>query len=121
MIVKVFKEADEMIENDGKVVYVCSPYAGNIKHNTENARMYSRFVVESGHIPLAVHLLFPQFVSEKDERELAIQMGLDLLSRADEMWVFGSNISEGMSKEIVCAVARDIKVRFFTEDLQEVE
>ena len=41
------------------IIYVCSPYAGDIESNVQAARRYSRFAVESGYIPIAPHLLFP--------------------------------------------------------------
>ena len=44
------------------IVYICSPYAGDVSKNVENARQYSRFAVDKGYIPVAPHLLFPQFL-----------------------------------------------------------
>ena len=46
------------------IVYICSPYAGDVATNVENARRYSRFAVDMGYIPIAPHLLFPQFLNE---------------------------------------------------------
>ena len=51
------------------LVYICSPYAGDIEKNTENARRYSRFAADRNGIPIAPHLLFPQFMDEETERE----------------------------------------------------
>lgn len=39
------------------LVYICSPYAGDIKTNTANAKEYCLFAVHSHAIPLAPHLL----------------------------------------------------------------
>ncbi len=33
------------------IVYICSPYAGDVENNTAAARRYSRFAVEAGYIP----------------------------------------------------------------------
>ena len=33
------------------IVYICSPYAGDVEVNVENARKYSRFAVDMGYIP----------------------------------------------------------------------
>lgn len=41
------------------LVYICSPYAGDIENNTAKAKKYSRFAVESRAIPFAPHLLMP--------------------------------------------------------------
>ena len=32
------------------IVYICSPYAGDVEANVENARRYSRFAVDAGYI-----------------------------------------------------------------------
>ena len=50
------------------LVYICSPYSGDTEENTEKARRYSRFAADAGTIPIAPHLLFPQFLSEETER-----------------------------------------------------
>ena len=48
------------------IVYICSPYAGDIDANVDAARRYSRFAVEQGYIPIAPHLLFPQFLNRTE-------------------------------------------------------
>lgn len=64
------------------IVYICSPYAGDVENNTAAARRYSRFAVEAGYIPIAPHLLFPQFLDDKKpkERELGLFFGNAILS-----------------------------------------
>lgn len=98
------------------LVYVCSPFAGDVDRNIQNARRYCRFVVDSGGIPLASHLLLPQFMSEETERELALFMGMILMDRCEEVWVFGRLISAGMQKEITRAEKRGMKIRYFMEE-----
>ena len=44
------------------VVYICSPYAGDVERNVLRARRYCRYAADQGFIPLAPHLLFPQFL-----------------------------------------------------------
>ena len=104
------------------LVYVCSPLSGDVERNTEKARRYCRFAVESGYIPLAPHLLFPQFISDTNpaERNLALYMDIVLLSKCDEMWVFGDTISKGMSIEIARAKRKCQRIRLFSEDCKEV-
>ena len=75
------------------VVYICSPYSGNIRLNTANARRYCRYAVDKGCIPLAPHLLFPQFMNEENERETAMFMNYVLLTKCRELWVFGRTIT----------------------------
>lgn len=103
------------------LVYICSPYAGDVETNAENARRYSRFAVESMAIPFAPHLLMPQYMDEGMERELALRMGVIFLSKCEQVWVFGGRISEGMAYEIKKVVNMGKKVRYFTADCREVE
>ena len=103
------------------IVYICSPYAGEVAANVENARRYSRFAVDAGYIPIAPHLLFPQFLSEETERELAIFMDLVLLGKCEQLWVFGGEVSDGMRREICRAKQKNMMIRYFTEDMEETE
>ena len=102
------------------VVYVCSPYSGDTDVNILNARRYCRFAVDSGYIPIAPHLLFPQFMREDDERDLALFMDIVLLTKCAELWAFGDTITKGMELEITRARRRDQPIRYFTNDCQEV-
>lgn len=88
-----------------KKVFISSPFRGNVESNTEKACAYSRAAYEEGCIPIAPHLLFPQFLNEKEEKERAagIAMGLELMLDCDEVWVFGT-ATEGMEQEIRFAV-----------------
>ena len=64
-------------------------------------------------LPVAPHLLFPQFLNEgiEAERQAGLAMGLELLLCCDEVWVFGET-TEGMASEIAFAVEQGIGVRF---------
>ena len=104
------------------VVYICSPFSGDTEKNTENAKRYSRYAVDAGYIPIAPHLLFPQFMSDDnpDDRDLAIFMDIVLLTKCAELWVFGDIVSKGMSIEIAKAKQKNKPIRYFTEECQEV-
>ena len=103
------------------LVYICSPYAGDIERNVNMARIYSRFAVRNTCIPLAPHLLFPQFMDDgiPAERELALFMEWCCFTKCEQVWVFGSVISAGMRAEIEKAEKKNILVRYFTEELEE--
>ena len=103
------------------LVYVCSPYSGDSEANTEKARRYCRFAVDSGAIPVAPHLFLPQFMSEKTERELAMFMNMVFLGRCEELWVFGDRVTEGMAAEIEKAKKRQMTIRYFTEECKETK
>ena len=104
------------------VVYVCSQFSGDPFGNAEKARRYCRFAVDSGFVPFAPHLLFPQFMNDavSEERELALFMGIVMLTKCAELWVFGDRITKGMSQEIRKAESRNMIVRYFTTDCEEV-
>lgn len=104
------------------MIYVCSPYSGNVEANCKSARRYSRFAVAMGYIPITPHLLFTQFLddSNDEERELGLFFGNVLMSKCSELWVFGSTISSGMSSEIERAKRKKYTIRYFTDDCEEV-
>ena len=103
------------------MVYICSPYAGDIEKNTYRARAFSRFAVEKKYIPIAPHLLCPQYLNEETERWLGLKMGIVFMGKCEEIWVFGDVVSEGMAAEIDKAKRMRKKIRYFTDDLQEKE
>lgn len=105
------------------LVYVCSPYAGDVGNNVINARKYSRFTVEQNGIPVVPHLMYPQFMNDddKEERELAMHFNYVLLGKCSELWVFGGVISKGMADEIRIASKRRMKTKWFNANLEEVK
>lgn len=112
-------EALKGIRDYRPLVYICSPFSGDTQANMEKAKRYSRFAVDQGAIPIAPHLLFPQFLSEDTERDLAMFMDLVLLTKCEQLWVFGSTVSDGMRREIEKAKKKHMTIRYFTEDLKE--
>lgn len=104
------------------IVYICSPYAGDVETNVQKARRYCRFAVDKGYIPIAPHLLFTQFLNDDNpkERQLGIFFGNAVMSKCSEVWVFGEHISNGMEAEIKRAKRKNYRLRYFNEDLEEV-
>lgn len=122
-------EALSSIENEERslrtfkpIVYICSPYAGDVETNVQKARRYCRFAVDKGCIPIAPHLLFTQFLNDDNpkERQLGIFFGNAVMSKCSEVWVFGEHISNGMEAEIKRAKWKNYRLRYFNEDLEEV-
>lgn len=110
----------ERAERFRPLVYICSPFSkGDVEQNIKNARKYSRFAVDKHCIPIAPHLLFPQFMSEETERDLALFMGIVLLTKCSELWAFGDYISSGMATEIAKAKKKGIPIRYFTDEMEE--
>ena len=86
-------------------VYICSPYRGHTEQNRRKARAWCRKAYEAGYLPIAPHLLFPQFLCEEVplEREAGLEMAKALLRRCRFIAVCGPTISEGMMQEILYA------------------
>ena len=103
------------------LVYIASPFAGDVLKNIEKACGYCKFSVDKGVIPLAPHLHFPQFMDDGDaeQRELGLSFALILLGKCDRLWAFGSP-SEGMKREIARAKKKGIPIHYYNERCEEV-
>lgn len=108
---------------DRPMVFVCSPFAGSVQENVQNARRYSRFAYISGYMPITPHLMYPRFLDDKQlkERLDGMDMGLRLLDLCEELWVFGDYYSSGMQREIAHAIARFMTIRYFDKECNEVK
>ena len=102
-----------------KLIYVCSPCRGNppysmskTEENIRNARFYCKAILVNGYIPIAPHAFYQGLLSDDtpEQRAKAIEIGLSLLRKCDELWVFGKEISEGMKTEIALAEELNIPV-----------
>lgn len=107
---------------ENKLVYIASPYAGDVEANIAFAKAACRYAMEQGCTPIAVHLLYPQLLDDAvpAEREAGIQMGLRVLESCDELWLCGERISCGMQAELSTAEERNIPVKRVLEIPQEV-
>lgn len=107
-------EAINNIEKEKKIVFICSPYKGDIEINTIRAKRYGRYAVKKQQVPIIPHLMYTQFLNEdsNEERAMGLEMGLILLSKCQEIWVFGSRISKGMEMEIKQAKEMKLPIRY---------
>lgn len=108
------------------LIYICSPYrpradnendrAEELTQNIKVARDACTLAAYRGHIPVAPHLYFPQFLNDDSqmERQCGMNMGLQLLSLCSELWIITPRISEGMAAEIKAARQLGIPVLIFT-------
>lgn len=106
------------------LVYICSRYAGNTESNTLIAKHYCRYAVNPSCIPLAAHLLYPQFMDDSDTAECRLELffGNILMDKCDEVWIFSDGeYSEGMQAEYDRVARKGFKIRYFTTDCHEVE
>ena len=97
----IIEKEERMLRAFRPIVYICSPFSGEVEKNIKAAQEYSRFAVDKGYISIAPHLLFPQFLNDADprERQLGLFFGNALMSKCSEVWVFGSYISAGMEAD----------------------
>ena len=93
------------------IIQVCSPYSGDIAHNTEMAKLYCRHIISLGHIPFAPHLFFTQFLSEETERDIGMQLSMNMIGVAGLLAVFGEP-TEGMKQEIEYAEMIGVEVQY---------
>lgn len=105
------------------LIYVASPFAGDIKKNVELARNVCRYVMQCGHAFFAPHLLYPTVLNYQmpEERSLGIAMGLEVLSHVDELWVFGTQVSAGMKMEIDQAAQLGIPIKMLDMSMPTAE
>ena len=96
-----------------KLIYVASPYKGDIKKNIEYAKEACRYVLNQGNAFFCPHLLYPQVLDDNhpEERRLGINIGKEFLAKCDELWAFGGHISHGMFEEIEFARKIGIPVK----------
>lgn len=93
-------------------VFICSPLKGDVQENIRRAKLYCHYVISCGYLPIAPHVYFTALLNDNDpkERQLGMTMGLELLKDCQQLWIFGTVISEGMKVEIVEAGKLGIKI-----------
>lgn len=92
-----------------KSVFVCAPYAGNIKVNVFRAKEIARMLWDAGYMPICPHIS-AGFFSELTEREKALDYCLNLLDGCDYIYIDLENgITAGMRGEIAYAQSKGIK------------
>ena len=96
-----------------KLIYVASPYKGDVQKNIEYAKEACRYVLNQGNAFFCPHLLYPQILDDNnpEERRLGINIGKEFLVKCDELWAFGGHISHGMFEEIEFAKEIGIPVK----------
>ena len=89
------------------LVYICSPFSGDIEGNKKMAAQFAEFAYKNGCIPVTPHLLFPFMNDESpNERALALHMDIVLMGKCQEVWFLSERITSGMSAEIEKATKR---------------
>ena len=95
-----------------KKVYICAPLGGDVNGNIEKAIRYTEYALKCGTAPIVPHF-FALCLDDNipKEREMGKAAGLGLLWFADEMWIFGDEVTAGMEAEIRFCKALNIKMQ----------
>lgn len=104
-------------------VFICSPMKGDVEQNLKLAKFAARVLINSGYIPIAPHLYFPQFLDDNDqyERIKGIKMGVELMKECDRMWIIGTTITNGMEYEINEAKKAKVPAILYDEKLRQID
>lgn len=101
-----------------RLIYVCHPLANpSVEENVKIARkIVDQIIKEQGGevLPFAPHLYFPQVMNDNEpaERQLGMEYSMYFLRKADEVWVYGDRISEGMKRELEEASGLKLPILF---------
>jgi hypothetical protein len=84
------------------------------------------FVFRRNAIPINPFRLFDYFLGDRVERDAVRAANAEMLSRCDEVWVFGETLADGVLVEIAQATNEGKTVRYFTihneaDRIQEVD
>ncbi len=100
-----------------KKVYICAPLGGDTESNIEQAKGYTEYALKCGMAPVVPHF-YALCLDDNDpkQREIGRNAGLALLWFCDELWVFGNEITEGMTAEIEFCKNLNIPIRRIREN-----
>jgi hypothetical protein len=99
----VFRErTEERVQDGPQMVYICAPLRGEVEKNIEFARQKAKEVFQEGDIPVCPHLMFPPISDPTNpvEDKAAMEMGLKLLEKCQQLNVYGPVWTDGMWGEI---------------------
>lgn len=87
-------------------------YTAMSKHYFYFRMHISRYVLEQSKVPLNPFMLFDYFLLDSIERDLVRDANNSVVSRSDEIWVFGP-ISNGVLAEIMLAQKSNKPIFYF--------
>ena len=104
-----------------KKIYICAPLGGDVQKNIEKAKQYERYVLFCGAAPVVPHFYALILDDENPkERELGIRAAQACLWSADELWVFGNKVTEGMEAEIRYSKMLNIPVKYVSNEVFKI-
>jgi len=72
------------------------------------------FVFQNDSIPINPFRLFDYFLGDRVDRDKIRAANAEMISRCDEVWVFGETIADGVLMEIAQAASEGKPVRYFS-------
>ena len=106
------EKAEKVLCSFRPFVYICA--------TQEDVESYAQFAVAKGYIPLAPPMMFVNLFDDRDyedrfQRKLFNNI---IMSKCAEVWVFGED--ESLIEEIKRAKWKNYRLKYFTEDCEEV-
>ena len=96
-----------------KTVYIAHPLRGDVETNVRKATDICKELAEKGDVVPFSPLHAFDFMDPKGDQTLVMKYCFKLLSKVDELWVFGNwEESEGCRMEIVFARQIGIPIQF---------
>lgn len=83
-----------------QTVFLSSPLSGDVEANIARLKLYVRQAVKLSYAPIVPQLYLPEFVDDRDNRLLAMDICKSLCVCADCFWICGKIISPGMKEEL---------------------
>lgn len=85
------------------LIYICSPYRGDVMRNKEYARYLTRVALVNGFAPVTVHLYLTEVTDDNNpaERRMGMTAGLEILRQCEYILIGDRyGITSGMKEEI---------------------
>lgn len=100
-------------------------YTAQSKHYFYCRDVVCEYVFRRGAVPLNPFRAFEYFLGDRVARDLVRQGNQRLIAAADEFWVFGDRLADGVLVEIAQASRLRLPVRFYTigarvSDIKEI-
>lgn len=85
-----------------RTVYICHPYSNDPEYNAATCLEICRriFAADVGILPIAPQCYLPAFVDEATARDRAMMACVEMMMMCDEVWAFGSVLTDGMRQEL---------------------
>lgn len=100
-----------------RIIYLAHPLSGNIAGNIQRAKRWYRWAVTNFEVAVIADWVITAEVlddTNPGHRAQGIAMDVELIRVADEYWMVGGRISNGMREEEKAAYAANAKVRDLT-------